>query len=384
MANILFTWEIGEGSGHIAHHIGLIKQLEKENHHIFFAARQLNRAYRLFQDTQVICLQAPSLSAPPAFIINPVDSYVKILNNSGYCNADNITGMIIAWKNLFDLVRPDLIIFDYSPTAMLAARQYPAKTIHIGTGFYCPPNTKPVIGLNSLQGDPQDQQELIHFEELILSNINQALANLKMKALGQFGDLHQADVRLLLGFRELEHYPNRTDGNYIGILTAPPGAVPEWPEGKGPRIFMYTKPFSTLPKLLGILRQKQWPTLIYPDGLGRRLMQHFASPSLKFVEQRLDMDNLGKTADITICNGNFNTTCEFLLAGVPMLLLPLHAEQHIVSRNIVRQGAGLCSAEKTPEDMASKAGGHDQESAFSDFSPRLWRATSRPGSPPCV
>lgn len=354
MANILFTWEIGEGSGHIAPYIELIRQLEQDGHQVFFAARQLYHVFRLFKDTRVTFLQSPTLTSPSATLQNPVDSYAKILNNSGYYHPDSITGMIIAWKNLYNLVKPDLIIFDYSPTAMLAARSYPAKTLHMGSGFFCPADTSPIVGLNELQCLPQDQEELRRFEAFLLNNINLALANTGIPPLGKLGDMHLADKRLFFGFHELDHYRNRQDGQYIGMFKSPPGALPEWPSGNGPRIFAYTKPFATLPSLLETLNKNKWPTLIYPDGVSQQLIRRFSSPTLKFVNQRLDMQSLGKTADIAICNGNFGTTYEMLMAGIPMLLLPLHAEQHIGSINIERIGAGLCAKHRAPQGMAIK------------------------------
>jgi len=160
-------------------------------------------------------LQAPSLSAPSASMVEPVDSFAKILNNSGYCHTENIVGMVTAWKNIFSLVKPDLIIFDYSPTAMLAAREYPVKKMQIGSGFFCPPNTRPLMGLNTLQGDYQDLKELASFEDRILKNINHALAQLAMKPLVQLGDIHTIETRLLFGFQELEYYPDRKDATYI-------------------------------------------------------------------------------------------------------------------------------------------------------------------------
>ncbi|MEY2867293.1 MAG: hypothetical protein RIQ43_1319, partial [Pseudomonadota bacterium] len=39
MANILITWEIGEGSGHIAPYLNLIKELEARGHEITFACK---------------------------------------------------------------------------------------------------------------------------------------------------------------------------------------------------------------------------------------------------------------------------------------------------------------------------------------------------------
>jgi UDP:flavonoid glycosyltransferase YjiC (YdhE family) len=117
---------------------------------------------------------------------------------------------------------------------------------------------------------------------------------------------------------------------------------------------MYTKPFPTLPPLLDYLKKKQYPTFIYPDGLHAQMIKDYSCDTLRFSDKPLDMDTIGKTARVGICNGNFGTTCQLLMNGLPLLLLPLQAEQHIVSRNVDRLGAGLCAPLKAPAAMVMK------------------------------
>jgi UDP:flavonoid glycosyltransferase YjiC (YdhE family) len=355
MATILFTWELGEGSGHIAPYIELIKKLEKDGHIIYFAARMLNKTHTLFKDTNVICLQSPTTLSSSIPLQKPIDSFAKILNNSGHENTNNIIGMISAWRNLYNIVKPDLIIHDFSPTAMLAARNIAIKSLQIGTGFYMPPPTEPIEGLAALQGFNQDQNELLTFEKHILGNINRALATFNISPLNKLSDINsQCDSNLLLGFEELDYYNNRGKTSYIGTFKTKKGAVVNWPKGNGPKIFMYIKSFPTLPQLLQMLNDKQLPTLIYADDVSGTIKQRFSSPTLQFSEKALDMAFIGETADIAICNATFSTTCELLCSGIPILGLPLHAEQHIVALNIERIGAGLCAAQKKPKGMQFK------------------------------
>ena len=56
MANILFTWELGGGSGHVSPYIDLIKRLEGEGHRVSFAMRRVDRAERFFDGTGVAWL----------------------------------------------------------------------------------------------------------------------------------------------------------------------------------------------------------------------------------------------------------------------------------------------------------------------------------------
>ena len=351
MANILITWEIGEGSGHIAPYLNLIKELENRGHEITFACKYVSRAFRLFEGTRVRYLQAPYVSSPPSEQVTPIDSFAKILNNSGYSNVPQLAGMIRAWKNLFDLVKPDLIIADYSPTAVLASRESGIPRLQIGTGFYQMPTQGRVPSLAELQGIAQDDPAIFGFQNRILAHINGALELNGMQRIALFNESQIAERKLFTTFKELDHYPDREPADYIGPMRIVQGAAPEWPDGDGPKAFGYLKPFPTLPQLLMQLNQKKVRTLIYPDGIPEKMMKEHASATLRFVDKPLDMRLIGESADFAIHNGNHGTTCELMLAGVPSLVLPLHAEQAIMGRHLQLMSAGLSYVEKTADQF---------------------------------
>ena len=117
---------------------------------------------------------------------------------------------------------------------------------------------------------------------------------------------------------------------------------------------MYLKPFPTLQAFLKLINEKNYPALIYADGVSEKTKKNLTSHSMHFLGKPLDMGSIGETADVAICNGNHGTIGELLLSGIPMLLIPLHAEQNICSLNIERIGAGLSAPKKHPESMRKK------------------------------
>lgn len=354
MAKILFTWEIGAASGHITPYINLIKILEAQGHTVYFALRELSNAHALLKDTRAIYLQAPKLTTRPGDLVHPINCYPKILNNSGYARPTELAGGIKAWKNLFSLIQPDLLVFDFSPTAMLASRELPIKRLQIGTGFYSPPDTTPLTGFETLQNGVQDTNALMQFESAMFNKINTALTWLGMKPIDKFADIQAADKSIILSFKELDHYRDRTNADYLGVCKAPAGLIPDWPDAPGARIFMYLKPFPNLPQFLKLLNERGLPTLIYGDDIADAIKRKFSSSTLRFANKPLDMNSIGKTADVAVCNGNHGTIAELLLAGVPMLLVPLQAEQNISSINIEKMGAGLSAPKQHPESMMRK------------------------------
>jgi len=352
LAKILFTWELGAGSGHIAPYINLVAHLEKQGHEVCFALKFLDKAHQYFQDTKVTYFQAPAAFTSRGKKTKNTNSYAKILYNAGYHDVNMLTAMIQSWRNLYEIIKPDIIIFDYSPTAMLAARNIDAKRVAIGTGFHLPPDTTPVPGIWAALGRDQDHLGLIEFESKILVPINEALSINKIEPLEDFCDLLKTDVKLFRSFSEMDHYQSRKNAIYSGVLKSAPGAEPKWPAKSGPKIFAYLTPFKNLPKLLAHINRRKFPTLIYGDGLSAKLRKEYASSTLHFSEHRLDMKTIGETADVAITNSGHGGACELLLSGVPSLLLPLNLEQHMVANNIVRMGAGSCAKNLDPKGMA--------------------------------
>jgi hypothetical protein len=347
MAKILFTWEIGRGSGHIAPYINLINQLEQQGHSIYFAARELDNASRLFASTQVTWIQSPQAVSHKATRKNRF-SYVESLQGLGYERADELSSLIRAWINLFTLVGPDLIIFDYSPTAILASKGYrptaPAGrpgTLRIGTGFHSPPAVSPIPDFRAVLGVNQDPVELVENEQKLLKLINQALTDNAIAAIDQVADMQLTDQHIFRTFKELDHYPTREKAVYGGIFQSPAGKLPQWPEFPGAKVFFYTKPFPALRSFLQALSNRKYPMLVYGDGLPADLKRHCESETLHFTDTPLDMNAVSTTADLAICNANHGASSELLINGTPILMLPRNAEQHLVAHNVETLGAGL-------------------------------------------
>lgn len=365
MAKILFTWELGEGAGHTTPYLQLIERLEASGHEVSFALRELHKARGQFGRLGVHIYQAPYMLARYCNVLNPIDSYARILNNSGYDSIAHLCALLEAWRNLFKLIEPDLIVFDFSPSAMLASREMACARLAIGTGFHLPPQTEPIPRFHN---DPAnaDEAALLAQERVLLGTINGALATLGLAPIGRLAELLDADRTMLRSLPEMDHYRGRGKAEYVGMLESPGGAAPLWPAVSGPRVFGYLKNFPTLPDLLGYLNEQQYPTLVYGDNLPTEITHKFASASLQFVPAPLDMRAVGQMADIAVGNGTHGASVELLLAGVPQLMLPLYGEQELVANNIERLGAGLAAPKRIPEAMAAKLERLHRMPAFRD------------------
>ena len=121
MKTILFAWELGEGLGHVGPLQSVARELSAAGHRAVFAVRDVVGSRALLKDEDCPVLQAPRWSKGPIRGgLRPVN-YADILVDRGFSNVDGLAAMVAAWQDLIDLVKPDLVVADYSPTACLTA-----------------------------------------------------------------------------------------------------------------------------------------------------------------------------------------------------------------------------------------------------------------------
>jgi UDP:flavonoid glycosyltransferase YjiC (YdhE family) len=352
MARILFTWELGGGMGHILPYASIFKALESKGHELVFILKDLRRVNLIRGIVNAVCFQAPLKSWRDINTIKLPLTYSHILHNMAFADSTSAFGLIEGWRALFNQIKPELVVFEHSPTALLAARGFSFQKILIGTGFTIPPPVYPLPNLRFWV--KTDEALLKKQEDRTLGIMNALLGHYQATRLDRISDLFASETQVLKTFRELDPYPERMDGNYYGSWIYPAGEEPLWPEGEGKKAFVYLAPFSTLPSLLSALIKLEIPSLVYIEGIGLKLKDKFNSPALRFVDKPQNMTKVAEQCDFGILNGTMNTTTNLLLAGKPALHLPLFLEQTLTAHNIEKLGAGLSTPTLRPEDMEAQ------------------------------
>ena len=342
MGRVLMTWELGGGLGHLQRLQPLAAELVARGNRVWVAVRDLSRAGEVYGRTNASLLQSPHKLRPPRDEIRPPVTFPQILHNIGFAEEGELAALAGAWRGMYELVRPDVIVFDHSPTALLAARSVPAKRVLIGTGFTCPPDQHPMPNLRPWAAAETGQ--LVRDEQRVLALANRVLSAAGCPRLERLGQIvSEVDETFLATFPELDHYPERPAPapRYRGAWNKADGRPPHWPAGSGPRVFAYLKPCKALPQLLDKLKALRCPTLVVCDGIDAAVVEAHASPTLRFETTKLDLSLVGRECEVAITNGNHGTTSGLLLAGKPVLHVPLHLEQLLLARAVSRLGAGL-------------------------------------------
>jgi len=332
---VLLTWELGAGLGHLVPLRRLADALIQSGHRVALAAQDLAGAGRLFRGLNVDLWQAPFKTTRSAGDIQPIGCFEHMLHNTGFGDADELGALASAWRALIDAIKPDAVVCDHSPTALLATCGMALKRCQIGTGFFCPPDT---ANLPRFDGGAPDEQTGAR----LLNHANAVLEHLGAPPMESIGEIYDTDHAFLITFAELDHYDPRADTDYAGPwVQATGGVAPTWPKGSGKRVFAYLKNFPAAGRVLEGLRSSGHAVLAYGPQLPADILRRAAGPNLAVSDQPVDVSRVAAECDAAVLNGNHATTAQLLLGGVPTVQIPLFVEQKLFADRVADLGAGV-------------------------------------------
>ena len=354
MAKYLFAWELGTGLGHCINLMPIAAGLLLRGHTVYVAARDLTAATKVLGHLPVKFLQAPFLSGRFKPRIAMPRSYAHILINTCCDDQYRFEILLSAWRNIFELVGPDVVVCEHAPMALIASRLYTVRRVIIGTGFFSPPAMAPLPDLRPWL--PKDIEGLQSNELAVLERINKVLDAAGQPTMTYLAQMFaDADENFLLTFEELDHYGQRPTAEYWGMWSPIGGDEPHWPECSGPRVFAYLKPATADWKpetIFSALQKMDVSALVYLPEISNDLLKQFTSHHIRISTSPIDARKAARQCDLAVLNGNAGTATECLRAGVPLLNAPIFLEQTIFSFRVAKIGAGLVVQPDHPEQIA--------------------------------
>ncbi|MDF1628923.1 MAG: hypothetical protein P1U78_03915 [Alcanivoracaceae bacterium] len=346
MARILFTWEMGEGLGHLMPMRPVLERLVENGHQLLVAATDLRSARAALGHVATTIVQAPMVADRRYSLGRPAEGAADLLAMNGFLDLDSLQGRHHAWRQLAALLKPDVLIADHSPGALLMARALSIPAIHTGTGFSLPPERRPVLfpGFEAAPNIVREDVLLPHFNALIEQDGGTPLCML--------ADLYnRVEKKFLLTFEEIDHLGPRTGLRYLGANVPSDGEEPEWPAAGKQKVFAYLKPFPAIDQFLQTVNDMDLSLLMFPDRVDPAILRRHQSSNIRFVSQRQNMRALMEQSALLAFNGNHGTAAAALLAGVPMLGLPLHQEHEGCCRRIIASNLGTALFRNQPKKI---------------------------------
>jgi UDP:flavonoid glycosyltransferase YjiC (YdhE family) len=346
MARVLLVWELGANYGHVASLAPIAAELRRRGHQVMAALQELKDAPSFFPN-DIALLQAPRPPDNQPALRRP-RAFGDLLVSTGYADPGQLSTLIRAWRSLLEIVGPDVTVYDAAPTALLASRGLPIVKVAYGSGFSLPPLTTPLPALLPELALPM--LELERRERQHVATINQALSNRGLRPIEALKDIFEVQATLIKSVAELDQYGPRPEADYVGpAYNLDAGAPVPWPPGRGPRVFVYLRPpaeklESLAQRVAGTnLRMIAVIPSAQPEALARLQL-----PNLHASVEPVRLRKVVKTADLAICHSAVGTGAAFLLAGVPLLLLPTTLEQKMSAVRVTGCGAGLAAMEGPP------------------------------------
>ena len=359
MATIVLNWELGADLGHIGRFLPIALRLREQGHRPVMLLRDITRAESLLREHQLEFLQAPvwltSVQGLP-----PEINFTETLYRFGYLYPDGLLSMAKAWRAVWQLLQPQLLIFDHAPSAMLAARGLGIPRMLIGNSFGVPPLIRPLPRFSWWTNGFGDQARLEETESRATRNSNTVLTRLGAPPITQVSDLFQAEATYICGRPPLDVYGTRNPEAYIGpINNLASGVAPVWPWGESPMVFAYLKPqYPHFEALLNAIINSQARYLIFAPGIPEALLKRYQKAHVAFSSAPLRMDEVVKQCHAVICHAGGMTDIA-LEAGKPVLLLPTQMEQTMTSHRADALGAdaaaeGVCGAAESPRGCSCR------------------------------
>lgn len=254
----------------------------------------------------------------------PSATWAEWLNDCGFGDGVKMAARVGWWVDVLQKRRIGLVIGDYAPCALMAARILGIPALAVGTGYGIPPADLPQFPV-FLPEYPTREVD----EAALVATLNDALGPLGLPPLGHLAQVYARSGELLRTLPVLDPYRARRTGSYLPPVADYAGIG----SGSGTSAFCY---FSTTelaqPALVEALESCGLPLRAYipkaPDGVRERL----AAAGMRIESAPVPVAEIAATARVLFNSGQHGMVCLGLAAGIPQVCLPQHLEQLYVAR----------------------------------------------------
>jgi hypothetical protein len=348
VAAVLLAWEMGTGLSHADALLRVGRQLAAHGHQSTVVAHNLTEPGPLYRAASFPVLQAPVWHPrrKPQENEFRAATFADILAFQGWDDADDLHAMVQAWQHLLDLVRPDLIVCDHSPTLCLAAYGV-LPVVILGVGFTVAPAEEasfPVLDPEARPLVPQGQ---------LLEVVRQVQGRRGRPAPDTLPSLFAGAGRFVCSFPELDPYRAVRKEPAVGPLGVLP---PLTPPPRPPRFFAYLAgDFVGLDVLLGAVGEAGLPGTAYVRGATPALREALARTGLDVRGEPLPFREALPQASVVLHHGGTTTAAAALAAGRPQLLLPRQLDNRLISQALHALGVATYLAGRQPREALGQA-----------------------------
>lgn len=323
---VLLINELGAGYGHVDPLLRVGSALAQREYRVVCAIADVVRPGLLLRRAGFPVLQAPRW---PGVRSEKGAGYSDLLVLLGFESVPALMLMTGAWQDLFDLVMPDLIVADHSPTAVLTAyKSYP--TVLIGTGFELPPVDLPEFPM--LRNDREPLAPQAKLQEVV-SEVQKHRGRPEPPSLPA---LFAAEFRGLRVLPELDPYAELRDEPVIGPMEPLPAYMPR-PNSRS--VFAYIgDEHPNIREIAAGLGAAKAKVICHVRGDPGAIGALLKKGGVTVLTDPADLAEALPASDIVVGYASSGLSHAGLAAGRPQLALPYDLEKDSTAAALDRLG----------------------------------------------
>ena len=332
MRRALLAWESGSGRGHI---VALKKVAEaiSDRFECDAALCRMKHADELAQ-TCISVFQSRYLSfdtnSPRTGSGVQTATWGEFLGDIGFRKPEFLAAQIAWWKSEIQKRRITLVVADFAPCAMLAARSLGIPCVAISPGYGLPPGHLvefPVL-------IPEFATRL-YDEADIVAAINEAGVSVDLPPLEHLPQIYDCEAHIVRTLPMLDPHHDARAFPVLSPIDAPMAEI----EGAGDEVFVY---FSTNeasePEVIRAIGNLGLPTRAFAPALDEAGLAALAAQGVIVQNTPYPLDLIRRRARILVNAGQHGTLCFGMMAGLPQVALPQHLEHSYYARRAAHHG----------------------------------------------
>jgi hypothetical protein len=346
---ILLAWESGAGRGHIVT-LRTVADALGDGFEFDASLCVMDHAAELEPVCSLVFPGArlftdPAVRGAPGALRTA--TWGEFLGDTGFRDPQFLVTQVKWWQEVLAGRAIDMVIADYAPCALLAARSMGINAVTVGTGYGIPPQ-----GLDRFPVFLPEYNACLYDEAEMVATINSALLPLGVPALTYLSDVYRRSHELIRTLDILDPYTGMRD-----LPLMPPVADVAQPAASpGDEIFIY---FSTTELqdagVIEAVTTLGLPVRAFCPGIAPDLAARFVAAGVRLESRPVPVEQIAERSRMIVHSGQHGILCLGLASGLPQVAIPQHLEQLYHARRCEEAGAGrvVNKADRAPDRLRS-------------------------------
>lgn len=333
MPRVLLAWEFGRGRGHVL----MLRRFAAA----LGAPSLVDAALCSLAHANALSGLCDTIVLGPALVYDNRErlargdpmtaTWGEYLGDLGFRDAAELAPRIAWWRDFIESRRIGLVIADYAPLAVLAARGLGIRVVGTGMGYGLGPASMPEFPVLI-----ERYGERVHDEQAMVSAVNAAAGPYGVPKLTRLPEINAMDDMLVQSLPFFDPYRTLRDKPHLPPLAEAPAELAE----AGDEIFLYASGQEfTDSQLLDAATTLGVPLRVYAPGADAPTIERLRAANGVTVEPApRTVDEIARRSWLFVNSGQPSSMTMGLACGLPQVAIPQHLEQLFHAETLAREG----------------------------------------------